>query len=137
MLTKLVLLLSAVLLMTGCSGAFSPTAPTQSSVNITGTWVDITGITILTVAQIGNSITGTFVAALANAAGTVSGTSAGNSVSLTFTPSDPRDCKSSLTLTVSGERRGGVLVGGTRMTGTMVLTNCLNTAGVPIEFIKQ
>ena len=125
---RLVVLLSAVLLMTGCSGFSSPIAPTQSSVNISGTWVETPGTlpATLSLAQSGNSITGTYVRGPYS--GTVSGTSTGNNVSLTLTPGNPQSCGMAFT---------GMVAGGTRMTGTIVLTNCTESGGGAIVFIKQ
>ena len=126
MVTRLVILLSAVLLATSCGN--SPTAPTQSALNITGTWVETPGTPPLTLslAQSGNSITGTYVTDPYS--GTVSGTSTGNSVNLTLTPSNPQSCGMAFT---------GMVADGTRMTGTIVLINCAVSGGGAIVFIKQ
>ena len=57
----------------------------------------------------------------------VSGTSTGNNVSLTMTPTNPADCGFAFTGTVTG----------TRMTGTMIGANCTVSISVTTTFIKQ
>jgi hypothetical protein len=123
-LVVLVLLVSGV---AGCGGSSSPTAPTQSALNVSGTWVESPGSSPMrfSLAQSGNSITGNYT--LASWSGTVSGTSTGNNVSLTLTPSNPADCGAAFTGTVTG----------TRMTGTIVYTNCTVSGGVTTTFVKQ
>ena len=125
----LVLLVSGV---AGCGdgGPSSPTAPTQSALNVSGVWVESppgSDPGRLSLTQSGNSVTGTYMTG-DNYSGTVAGTSTGNNVSLTLTASNPRDCGFAFT---------GTVAGGTRMTGTLVLTNCTVSTGITATFIKQ
>lgn len=111
----------AVLLMTACGD--SPTAPTNSDVNVSGTWTEVSPQPLrMTLAQSGNNVTGTFtiVASGRTYAGTVSGFSSGKNLTLTFTPSDPRNCGLSFTMMV---------VSRDRMEGRFVTTNCRTSEG--------
>ena len=77
-------------------------------------------------AQSGNSITGTY--ATESYSGTLTGTSAGNNVSLTLTSSTPGKCGSAFT---------GTVTGGTRMTGLLVARNCTVQGSDALSFVKQ
>ena len=124
---RLALVLVTALAVSACGGSSSPTAPTQSAINISGTWVEAGSPLTLTISQSGNRITGTW--SLTGIGGTVTGSSAGRSVTLTFNPSDPRDCQISFTGTVaSGDRR---------IDGTAATTNCTVSFGGASTLIKQ
>jgi hypothetical protein len=118
------ILLLALLLVSACGG--SPAAPTESAINVSGTWVETGSTFRTTLAQSGTSITGAW--SVAAISGTVSGFSSGKNVNLTLTPSNPRDCGIAYT---------GTLVSANRIDGTAATTNCTVSSGGASTLTRQ
>ena len=124
---RYVLIALLVVFTVGCEDK-GPTAPTESKVDISGSWYESGGSFVMNVVQSGTSVQGTWSIAQTNS-GIVSGFSTGRSVDLTFQPASPRDCPMSLTGSVSGD--------GKRIDGTVALFNCLASGGGPTTLYKR
>lgn len=131
-----ILIIIAALMVVGCGGSDSPTAPTNSQLNIAGTWVGTatdqfgSGAARVTFSQSGNSVSGTWsvTSGATSNSGSITGTSAGTSVNLSLIPSDPRTCGFTVTANVSG---------GNRMSGSYASASCTVAIAGTMTLLKQ
>lgn len=135
-MTKWICMLG-LLAVVGCGGNNStPTAPTSSQLNVSGTWTGTTsdnlgtGPARATLAQSGNSISGTWStgSGATTNGGSVNGSSAGTNVSLSLVPSDPRTCGFTVTASVTG---------GNRMSGSYAAAKCTVVVTGTLTLTKQ
>ena len=141
------LVLIAALACSACGSPTTPSAPTPVPLDLSGTWngtyssaVLGFGSAVVTLSQIGSTVSGTWsTRPSANGgsgvgAGTVGGSTGGatgntGTFTLTMSPSDPRNCPFSSTVTVFLAQR--------QMTGQWVTINCTVTASGTLILSKH
>lgn len=143
MIRKFVVLLSAAILASACSGNDS-SGPSSSSSNLAGNWAGtVTSATFVsqvgigtfraTLAQNGSSINGSWQTTYSNPAnnnaGALTGIITGSSVTLTLTSGVATACPFNATASLNA--------GGTGMTGTYATFNCTVADGGQFNVTKQ
>lgn len=130
--TRLCSVLVLALMVAGCDNPSKPSGP------LTGTWsgtltdsVVGAGTVRLTIAQSGQSLTGswgsTFSDPTFNNSGTLTGTFSGSAATITLSPSSPTTCPFFVTATVSGSA----------MTGTYAAINCTVAVSGSVSVTKE
>lgn len=116
MTRPLAVVVLGALILSACGGDSGPAAPSQATVNLSGTWVGAisdslagNGSVRMTLTQGGNGLTGSFatVYPIGNGGGSLNGTVTGSAVSATVQPSVANQCPFTVNATMSGSSLSG------------------------------